>query len=413
MREALTDLTLTMRRDSAFALYLLALAGLGLKWLSPLSALNERAIWSDVLVAASATVWAWESLRAGGRPRIRAFHVALGLFLAAGALSMLFAGDRTTAVENVVVMAELCILALLTSHFAADARRLNAIVLVVCLVALYTALLAVVGIGLFYAGVETSLLGVYGSLMPSEDYARVAAGFESPPLLASFCIFASALIARDDTTLPVAVRRATQVALAALVLATFSRAAIAFAAAVAIRVGYAHRRSRAVRIAAAWAVACAVALTVGLTIGHLQVDPTDPASTTYEVPGAENGRWDYLGDGVDAFADRPLVGQGPGELTARFDGQALRAHMTALNIAATMGIPALAAIAFLLVTLWRNRRRPTPIATWSGIAGLGLDGLAHDIDHFRHVWALLGLADAERRPDPPPNRRPGRLRGVR
>lgn len=75
-----------------------------------------------------------------------------------------------------------------------------------------------------------------------------------------------------------------------------------------------------------------------------------------------------------------------------------RAHVTLLNIAATMGIPALAAITFLIVILWRNRWRPTPIATWSGLAGLAIDGLTLDSDHFRHLWILLGMADADRRP---------------
>jgi hypothetical protein len=54
----------------------------------------------------------------------------------------------------------------------------------------------------------------------------------------------------------------------------------------------------------------------------------------------------------------------------------LRAHLTPLNIAATMGAPALVAFALL--------------------AGLALDGLAQDIDHFRHVWVMIGLADADR-----------------
>ena len=73
-----------------------------------------------------------------------------------------------------------------------------------------------------------------------------------------------------------------------------------------------------------------------------------------------------------------------------------RAHLTPLNIAATMGLPALAAFAFLILTLWRNRRRPTPIATWSGMAGLTVDALAQDVEHFRHVWAMIGFADADR-----------------
>jgi hypothetical protein len=67
-------------------------------------------------------------------------------------------------------------------------------------------------------------------------------------------------------------------------------------------------------------------------------------------------------------------------------------------VAATLGLPALAALVFLVVVLWRERRRPTSLAIWTGLLGLGIDGLGQDIEHFRHVWALIGLADAERRP---------------
>ena len=69
-----------------------------------------------------------------------------------------------------------------------------------------------------------------------------------------------------------------------------------------------------------------------------------------------------------------------------------------------MGPPALAALTFLVVVLWRERRRPTPIATWTGLVGLAVDGLVQNIEHFRHAWAMVGLADADRR-DRPPDRR--------
>jgi len=51
----------------------------------------------------------------------------------------------------------------------------------------------------------------------------------------------------------------------------------------------------------------------------------------------------------------------------------------------------LCALIATLVLLWRSRRRPTDVALWSALAGIGIDGLAQDIDHFRHVWVLLGL----------------------
>jgi hypothetical protein len=392
----LRDSLQLVRREPAFALYLAALATLGFKWLSPVSPLYERGIWSDVLVAASAAAWAWALARSGRKPRIRAFHVGLGLYLAAGAFSAAFATHHGTAALNLLLMAELCVLALLTSEFASDPRRLNAIVLVVVVVSLYTAALAAAGLGLFYAGIHTSLLGAYGKLTPASDYARVAAGFESGPLLSSFCIFASAVVARRDVAVPPGLRLGTQIALGALVVLTFSRAVIGFATALVIRAAYERRSSRRVRVAAVAFVVASIGVLALLSAGRLHLDPSRPATARYTLPDP-HGRRENAAASLDTLADHPFVGTGPGSLPGH--GDEARAHLTPLNIAATMGLPALAAMTFLLAALWRNRRRPTPIATWSGLAGLGIDGLGQDIDHFRHVWVLIGFADADRRPE--------------
>ena len=72
------------------------------------------------------------------------------------------------------------------------------------------------------------------------------------------------------------------------------------------------------------------------------------------------------------------------------------AHMTPLNIAATLGLPALAAFVAIPCLLWRARRRPTNLVLWGALAGIGLDGLAQDVEDFRHVWVLFGLAAADR-----------------
>ena len=111
-------------------------------------------------------------------------------------------------------MFELAVLALLTSEFASERRGLRAIVVVIAGVSLVTAALAALGLALFYAGEHTSLIGAYGEqFVASDSYARVAAGFNSPALLASFCIFASAVVAREDSPLPARITTATQVAL--------------------------------------------------------------------------------------------------------------------------------------------------------------------------------------------------------
>ena len=282
-------------------------------------------------------------------------------------------------------------------------------------------MLGAVGLGLFYAGTDTSLIWDYGSqtglagsqlayelgegLVPSDNYARVQAGFYSGPLLGSFCIFASAVLAREDITLPWRLRLTAQLALAALVLASLSRAAIGFAVALLIRAAYRHRHSPRIRVAAAVGIVACLVVVTALSVGRLHLDPTRPETISYEVPDP-HGRRELLVTSFDTLREHPVVGEGPGSLTGENIGVPHRAHMTLLNIAATMGLPALAAFTFLIVTLWRNRQRPTPVATWSGMAGLGVDALGQDVEHFRHVWAMIGLADADRRmaDDPPPKK---------
>jgi hypothetical protein len=380
----------------ALALYLLALATLGFKWLSPLSSFQETAGWTDLLVALAAAAWVAERARARSLPKPRLFHLALALWIAAGLLSLAFADAKGTGARNVLLMLELAVLALLTSEFASERRGLRAIVVVVAGVSLVTAALAALGLALFYAGESTSLIGAYGEqFIASDSYARVAAGFSSPPLLASFCIFASAVVAREDSPLPARITTATQLALSAVVLLTFSRGALAFFMAMGIRAAYRRLGPAAAGRVALGLVMATVAVLATLSVGRLHLDPTRPSTIGYELPDPGNRR-EAFDTGLDTLADHPLTGKGPGTYVSVNRGFPFRAHFTPLNVAATMGLPALAALSFLVVVLWRERRRPTSIATWSGLLGLAVDGLAQDIEHFRHVWVMLGLADAER-----------------
>ena len=381
----------------AFALYLLALATIGFKWLSPLSSFQETAGWTDVLVALAALAWLGEVARARSWPRPRLFHLALALWIAAGLLSLAFADAKGTGARNVLLMLELAVLAVLTSEFGSDRRGLRAIVVVIAGVSLVTAALAGLGLALFYAGESTSLIGAYGEqFIESDSYARVTGGFASPALLASFCVFASAVVAREDSPLSPRVTTLIQAALSGVVLLTFSRGASAFFMAMGIRAAYHRLDLRAARRVAVLLVGTAVAILAVLSVGRLHLDPTRPSTVSYEVPDPGNRRQAF-DTGLDTLADHPVAGKGPGTYVSLNRGYPFRAHFTPLNVAATMGLPALAALVVLVLVLWRERRRPTPIATWSGLLALAVDGLAQDIEHFRHVWVMVGLADAERK----------------
>src|SRR5205085_4727028 len=91
----------------------------------------------------------------------------------------------------------------------------------------------------------------------------------------------------------------------------------------------------------------------------------------------------------------PLWGSGLNTHPARSaGGQPADTDLTPLNVAATLGLPALAAFTAMLVFLWRARGQPLDRATWGGLAGMAVDSLATDVEDFRHLWILLGLADA-------------------
>jgi len=333
--------------------------------------------------------------------------VAIAAFLALTALSaMVAADDRGHAARNLLIAVELAAAALLTADYARRGRERNAIILVITLGGLLSVVLAVLGVALFYLGIDTVLTGVYGEqLIASDSYVRAAAGFGTPPLLANYCIVAASVMAMDSDVTP-RLRRAVGLALGAVVILTLSRAVLGFFVALAIRAAWGRGSSRAAKALAVTA-SLAVATMVILTVGRLHLDPTRPSTISFEVPDPGNRRQAFA-TSLETLATNPLLGTGPGTLPGRNRGKPFRAHFTPLNVAATVGLPALAALSTALVLLWTGRSRPTDVALWSGFAGVAIDAMGQDVEHFRHVWILIGLAAASAASAPRPMSQPGR-----
>jgi len=262
---------------------------------------------------------------------------------------------------------------------------------VVAVTSLVTAAAAVAGLALFYAGIYSRLIGIYGELEPSGWYARVQSGTYNPSLLASFCIFAWAIVARQNGELPGWLRRLTLVALSTTVFLTFSRGILGFVLALILRRADTGRR----RAFAAMCIAGFAALMLSLTIWKPSINPIHPLATHFETTSPS--RYQAATSSIMTLVAHPLLGSGLGTSPGQYRGAPFDSHLTPLNIAATLGLPALTAISFLITSLWRGRRRPTELAIWGGLAGLALDGLGQDIEDFRHVWVMIGLADADRK----------------
>lgn len=373
-------------------LYCFSLVLLPWTWFPPFPWLHEHAQWSDAVFAAAAISWLIERWRFGNWPRLEPVHLGLACYFLFSCLSLFFASPHpASGLAKLVGIGELCTLAFITSDLASRPGVSRGIGRAIVVSALLTALAAVTGLVLFYVGTGSQLIGIYGELEPSPWYARVQAGTHNPNLLASFCIFAAAVVARRDSELPVALRRITLGALWITMLVTFSRGILGFALAAAIRNATTPWRRRI----AVSAAAVFLLLIVSATFWKPNLDPIHPFDTHIEQVAST--RFQAATSSLISLTTHPVFGTGLGTHPGLARGLPFDAHLTPVNIAGTLGLPALIAFAFLVASHWKRRSRPTDLAIWGGLAGLALDGLAQDVEDFRHVWVMIGLADAKSR----------------
>ncbi len=367
-------------QDPAFTVYLLAIGLLPFRWLSPIGALQQHGEWSDLLIAIATVLWLAERLWRGQLTDARRrWQVPLAAYLLLACVSAAFeVPGRGGSGKDVLLMLELAFMAVLTADFAFDRHRRRLIARVLVASSLVTVALGALGLILFYAHVPSGLTGVYGEqLTPSSIFTRIRAGLQSPPLLASYCIFASGIAASADAGLSRRLRIVTQIGLLLLCAATVSRGLIGFLLAIVIRstVRLPHRRRLIVVTAAVLVALGGIAF---LTIGRFHADLHTASPITYTVPDPGNRREAFV-TSLHTLEHHPLVGIGPGALPGVNAGQPFRAHFTPLNIAATLGLPALIMFLAMLWLLWRDRRRAHRpcLLERAGRNGIGRPGPGH------------------------------------
>src|SRR5207249_1723214 len=141
-----------------------AVALLPWTWWPPFPWLHEHAQWADVVFAATAAAWMMGYVTAGQFPRFHPVFLAVGVYVGWAAVSAVVSGSLR-ALPKLVGIAELATIAILTADIAARpaVRRFATAIVSVSAVVLGAG--AVLGEALFFLGIPTRLVGVYGDLM--------------------------------------------------------------------------------------------------------------------------------------------------------------------------------------------------------------------------------------------------------
>jgi O-antigen ligase len=366
---------LTKPGGRAFALLVVATVLLPFQWWPPMPYGNMQL--SDIIVLAAFIQFLF------AKPKLPAVSSTLTLlvFTAGVSLSAYLHGGYIKLVGHMELVA-LCWMVCSTD--TTGARELRRAIVVGSPIA---AISAMAGVVLFYIGVQTELLNPYGGLLPG-DYPRVRGLMFHANLLAPFLATGFLLLWYEPELLRKWGMRWMVLAIVAIALIfTFSRTIVAL---VIVFSGSELLRRRVTCGAyVLWGI-LAGGMLAGLFVSVVYDVRLDPLHWwEIQVINGDGIRWIIWQDALETIRISPLFGIGPGHPVAN----GWWAHNTWLNLWAGLGLLPLFtfAVLFLQSTI-KALRLPLMGVTCALAVGL-IDSFSVDIEDFRHVWLLMGLAN--------------------
>ena len=306
--------------------------------------------------------------------------IPIAAFAAGAAISAVFGGGFIKLLGHVELAAIGWMAVCASAHGARSLRQALVIASAIAAVA------AVAGVVLFYAGIDSPLLNIYGDLV-ADDYPRVRGSMVRANMMASLVSAGFLLLWFERDLMPgIWLRRLIFMLASVALLFSFSRTVVALAL---VLVGAELLRRGSPRwLRLAW-VAASLATAAALWISiryQVVLNPLVPWAV--EVLDADGTRFAIWRDAIATISENPVLGIGPGTPVA--DGWS--AHNTWINLWAGIGIAPLAAFAFLISTaLAAAIRFPLAGVACALIVSL-IGSLYTDIEDMRHVWLLIGIA---------------------
>lgn len=387
---------------------------------------------TDLFFLATAAALGLAILAGDARLRWHRLFLVLIAYFAAMAVSVIASPEPERGWFKLATQLYLLSLPLLAYTLIDSAERLRAVVLAWLAAAAVPAVLGALSVLLFALGVDRSTLDYplheFGTL-PAGNYPRIEATFRHPAMLCNYLTVSLVMLLAARQVGWVGRRVFVTLLAVILLTAVFTLTPGLGGIFLALGVwGYLTWRGSADLRAGLSLAAGAVAAV--LFVGAATVTPIIHPTAPYliDVPGLDRPvapavRTLTWTDAAENFSQRRLLGAGLGTNPAEVDyvdpagGRRLMtdAHNVFLSIAAQCGLLGLAALAFLIASVFQLTRpirlddqRIIPVAL--GLAWLNAfvyQGLTGSYEDARHLWMLLGIFLASLRLAAMVARRPG------
>jgi O-antigen ligase len=369
---------------------------------------------ADALMLLVALLWFVSLVRRRTAVRRGWFYAPVIAYLAACALSAMFSSDPHTSFQKLLVDVYVGGLALLTYNELDSSGMVRYWTWAWLGATAFASAAALLGVAAFYLGIESSLVGGYGSLPPG-PYPRVVGTFLNFNMLCNYLSIGVlvALAAKRAGWVRAAI--ALPIAIAASVAAAFtvSPGLGGLLLGLAFWIWAGERRKRAGAFALLFGIATGAVFFLATLVSPAN---TGANSVTLPIvhkrlePSSRLLCWQAA---VETVVAHPVLGAGtglampcPAYMDASGDVQHLQdAHNSFLNIAALKGLAGLAA--FVAITWFLLHRLPlrlggTPIEVFRAALAIAVieavlyQGLSSSFEHTRHLWILMGALAAVR-----------------
>jgi putative inorganic carbon (HCO3(-)) transporter len=329
--------------------------------------------------------------------RFDSFALALVLFLAWTAASLLYAYDSGAAERSLFGFSQFGLLALMFSSVVDDVEKMRG----VCwAIVVWTVLSTIIAIGMYYAGATRYAVGLLANKNLLADYINVA-------------IVCAHLLLLSTTHRPAKLFLASTLPPLYLGLAlTLSRTGLIILGALLLVVWYRVARQRGFLILVSSVIALALITFVLPSTFFKRASTILPAiERQQDTFGTRVRLWRIAGRMI---ADHPLTGVGSGNFIAAYPRYAhgemktrlFVTHNAYVGMAAEMGLVGLTLFLALIGLALREAGRAIRIAKRMGLRDLGyfavaaevsllsmaLSGLAGNVEGSKMLWMLFGFA---------------------